>query len=62
MVKSDIDYLASLEEISWRQKSKTLFIKEGDNNTWFFHRMPIPISEPIRLGKWRWMTFVMRMS
>ena len=37
VVKSDIDYLASLEEISWRQKSKALFIKEGDNNTQFFH-------------------------
>ena len=39
VVKSDIDFLASLEEISWRQKSKALFIKEGDNNTWFFHRI-----------------------
>ena len=39
MVKSDIDFLASLEEISWRQKSKALFIKEGDNNTRFFHRI-----------------------
>ena len=39
VVKSDIDFLASLEEISWRQKSKALFIKEGDNNTRFFHRL-----------------------
>ena len=39
VVKSDINYLASLEEISWRQKSKALFIKEGDNNTRFFHRI-----------------------
>ena len=39
VVKSDIDILASLEEISWRQKSKALFIKDGDNNTWFFHRI-----------------------
>ena len=39
VVKSDIDFLASLEEISWRQKSKALFIKEGDNNTQFFHRI-----------------------
>ena len=31
--------MASLEEISWRQKSKALFIKDGDNNTWFFHRL-----------------------
>ena len=39
VVKSDIDFLASLQEISWRQKSKALFIKEGDNNTRFFHRL-----------------------
>ena len=39
VVKSDIDFLASLQEISWRQKSKALFIKEGDNNTHFFHRL-----------------------
>ena len=39
VVKSDIDFLASLEEISSRQKSKALFIKEGDNNTRFFHRI-----------------------
>ena len=39
MIKADIEHLASLEEISWRQKSKAMFIKEGDNNTWFFHRL-----------------------
>ena len=39
VVKFDIDFLASLEEISWRQKSKALFIKERDNNTRFFHRL-----------------------
>ena len=36
IIKADIEFLASLEEISWRQKSKALFIKEGDNNTNFF--------------------------
>ena len=39
VIKVDIEFLAYLEEISWRQKSKALFIKEGDNNTWFFHRL-----------------------
>ena len=29
---ADIEHLASLEEISWRQISKALFTKEGDNN------------------------------
>ena len=36
-IKGEIAHLASLEEISWRQKSRILFVKEGDNNTRFFH-------------------------
>ena len=36
-IKGEIAHLVSLEEISWRQKSRFLFVKEGDNNTHFFH-------------------------
>ena len=36
-IKGEIAHLASLEEISWRQKPWILFVKEGDNNTCFFH-------------------------
>ena len=39
VIKANIEHLTSLEEIFWRQKSKALFIKEGDNNTQFFHRL-----------------------
>ena len=38
-IKGDIAHLASLEEISWRQKSQVFFVKEDDNNTRVFHRV-----------------------
>ena len=37
--RSQVEQLLSLEEISWSQKSRMLCIKEGDNNTKFFHMM-----------------------
>lgn len=38
-VRSEVEKLLSLEEISWRQKSRMLWIKKGDNNTKFFHKV-----------------------
>ena len=37
--RADLEKIALLEEISWRQKSRVLYLKEGNSNTRFFHRM-----------------------
>ena len=38
-LRSKVEHHLSFEEISWRQKSRMLCIKKGDNNTKFFHKM-----------------------
>jgi hypothetical protein len=35
----DLERLILYEEVSWRNKSRALWLKEGDKNIEFFHRL-----------------------
>ena len=39
LVRGELEKVTLMEEIYWRHKSKVLYIREGDRNTRFFHRI-----------------------
>ena len=38
-LRTELEKVTLMEEICWRQKSKALWIREGDRNSKFFHRI-----------------------
>ena len=38
-IRDELEKATILEEICWRQKSRVLYVKEGDRNTKIFHRI-----------------------
>ena len=38
LIKKEVNALMDKEEWLWRQRSRTLYLKDGDHNTKFFHR------------------------
>ena len=61
MVKADINYFASLEEISWSRNLRLCLLKEITTLGFFIDLIAL-IGEPIRLGEWKLKMFFMMMS
>ncbi|XP_028087092.1 uncharacterized protein LOC114287836 [Camellia sinensis] len=51
--RKDFGHVARMEEISFRQKSRCLWLKDGDRNTSFFHRMANAHRRVTQIGRLR---------
>ncbi|KAL0457146.1 UNVERIFIED_CONTAM: hypothetical protein Slati_1053800 [Sesamum latifolium] len=52
-IRKELKDMAAFEETSWRQRSKALWLKEGDRNTGFFHRKASHMFQTNRISKLR---------
>ena len=62
MAKADINYLASLEEISGSRNLWLCLLKKEITTLGFFIDLIALIGEPIKLGEWKLKVFFMMMS
>ncbi|XP_019149856.1 PREDICTED: uncharacterized protein LOC109146658 [Ipomoea nil] len=51
LIEKDLSRLLTQEELYWRQRSKQLWLKEGDSNTKFFHKFATARKRANRLAR-----------
>ena len=49
-IRDELEKATLLEEICWRQKSRVLYVRKGDKNIKFFHRIVNSHSDRLMVG------------